>query len=430
MFASPLNTATIKTTSYKVVLPFYVYAAISFLVATILLFTSTHAFTAHYFSPHLLAITHAMALGWGTMIILGASHQLVPVLAEGKLYSNKLAYTSFIFAAIGIPMLVYAFYIFDMGPLAKWGGRCIIIAVVAYLINISMSIKQSKNENIHAIYAFTATWWLLVTVTFGLALVYNNTYPLLPHDSFHYLPLHAHAGMVGWFFLLVIGVASRLIPMFLISKYTNNKLLWVIYFLLNGALLFYFIFFYFISETAVTFISVGSVFIAIILFIYFCIQAYKKRLRKQVDEQTKISILSIFILLIPIILLTMVIFTLITTSGEKVNFILAYGFLIFFGWLTSIILGMTFKTMPFIVWNKVYHHRSSLGKTPNPKDLFNHIVFKMMSIFYLSGLVVFVVGILFSLILIMKIGAALLIIAAALYNWNVIKLMIHKPHML
>lgn len=153
-------------------------------------------------------------------------------------------------------------------------------------------------------------------------------------------------------------------------------------------------------------------------------------MRKQVDEQTKISILSIFILLIPIILLTMVIFTLITTSGEKVNFILAYGFLIFFGWLTSIILGMTFKTMPFIVWNKVYHHRSSLGKTPNPKDLFNHIVFKMMSIFYLSGLVVFVVGILFSLILIMKIGAALLIIAAALYNWNVIKLMIHKPHML
>jgi hypothetical protein len=38
-------------------------------------------------------------LGWGTMMILGASHQLVPVMIEGKLYSNTLAYLSFAFAA-------------------------------------------------------------------------------------------------------------------------------------------------------------------------------------------------------------------------------------------------------------------------------------------------------------------------------------------
>ena len=52
-----------------------------------LLLTSSSAFTDHYFSAHILAITHLMALGSGTMIILGASHQLVPVLIEGKLYN-------------------------------------------------------------------------------------------------------------------------------------------------------------------------------------------------------------------------------------------------------------------------------------------------------------------------------------------------------
>src|SRR6187431_1175065 len=103
MFAATGNTGETKTTDWKVVLPFYGYAAIAFFVGTLLLFLSASDINNHYFHPHTLAITHVMALGWGTMIILGASHQLVPVLIEGRLYSHKLAYTSFILAGLGIP---------------------------------------------------------------------------------------------------------------------------------------------------------------------------------------------------------------------------------------------------------------------------------------------------------------------------------------
>ena len=95
MIGSPFNTALIKTTSHKVVIQFYVYAAFSFLVATLLLLTSSGNFAGHYFHPHILAITHTMALGWGCMVVFGASHQLVPVLIEGKLHSEKLAYATF-----------------------------------------------------------------------------------------------------------------------------------------------------------------------------------------------------------------------------------------------------------------------------------------------------------------------------------------------
>ena len=130
MLGGPFNSELIKTTSYKVILPFYIYGAVSFLVATIMLLASNQDFTGHYFNPHILAVTHTMALGWGTMIILGASHQLVPVLIEGRLYSEKLAMYTFYLAAIGIPVLVYAFYVFNMGPIAKWGGRFVVIAVL------------------------------------------------------------------------------------------------------------------------------------------------------------------------------------------------------------------------------------------------------------------------------------------------------------
>ncbi|HRP02425.1 MAG TPA: cytochrome C oxidase subunit I [Candidatus Kapabacteria bacterium] len=426
MFPNVSNTGSIKTTSYKVVLPFYLYAALSFLVATIMLFISNDAFLSHYFHPHILAITHAMALGWGTMVILGAGHQLVPVLIEGKLYSEKLAYSAFILAAVGIPLLVYGFYTFNMNAPAKWGGRLIVFAVISFLVNIAMSIKHSKGENVHSVFIFTSTIWLLITTLFGLVLVYNFTYDLMPNDSLHYLPLHAHAGMIGWFLLLVIGVGSRLIPLFLISKYTNPKLLWIILLLINGALLLYFTIFYFFQHDGATFIPTSLVLIAVALFIYYCYMAYAKRLRRQVDEQVKISLLSVFMLLLPVILLFTIITLLMNTADEQVNLILTYGFVIFFGWITAIILGMTFKTLPFIAWNKAYRNRSAMSKTPSPKDLFDNNIFKLMGIAYLFGFTSLTIGILFSLQFLLQIGSILLIITAIFYNWNVIKVINHK----
>ncbi len=421
------DAGSIKNTSYKVVLPFYVYAACSFFVATIFILTSTEAFKGHYFHPHILAVTHTMALGWGTMIILGASHQLVPVLIESKLYSNTLAYFSFILAATGIPLLVYGFYIFDMGWPAQWGGWLVLLALLSYMINIAISMVKSKNESVHAVYVFTATTWLCFTAILGLAQVYNFTSILLPESSLHYLSLHAHAGIIGWFLLLIIGVASRLIPMFLISKYSNVRLLWWIYALINGALLIFVIIFLYPGREALLFIPVLTVFIAISLFIYYCYWAYKKRIRKQVDEQVKLSLLSVMMLLITVVFLIIVIVTLILASGEQLNLILSYGFIIFFGWITAIIMGMTFKTLPFIVWNKVYHHLSGLGKTPSPKDLFNNSVFKVMAIAYLAGFILFTLGILFGSSIVLKLGAFFLLITAILYNWNVLKVLKHKP---
>lgn len=420
-----LNNPT-KTTSYKVVLPYYLYASISFFIATVLLFVYSDAFNYHYFQPKVLAITHTMALGWATMLILGASHQMVPVFIEGKLYSDKLAHTCFVLTAIGIPLLVYGFFTFNMDAPAKWGGRFVVLGLLAYVINLAISIVKSGRRNVHAVFVLTSTLWLLYTVLLGLVLVYNFHYSLMPQDSVHYLPLHAHAGIVGWFLLLVIGVASRLIPMFLISKYTNTRLLWTIYLLINAALVFYVTIFYFIKNDSLTLIPTLLILLAVVLFIFFCSQAYKQRLRKTLDEQMKISLLSIAMILLPLMMLLIIVGLLMFASGNYSKLALTYGFLIFFGWLTSIILGMTFKTLPFITWNKVYHHRAALGKTPNPKDLFNHTIFKIMSTAYLIGFILFAFGILFSWTLSLKIGAVFLIVTSITYNFNVLKLLTHK----
>ncbi|GAA4751116.1 cytochrome C oxidase subunit I [Flavisolibacter ginsenosidimutans] len=420
------NNNLVQNTTHKVVIPFYVYAGLSFLTATVLLFLSDNAFTQHYFQPRTLAITHTMALGWGTMIILGASHQLVPVLIEAKLFSNALAYASFVLAAIGIPLLIYSFFQFQFNGIAQAGAVLINAAVVCFVLNLAASILKSKNKNVHAVFVFTASVWLLATTVMGFLLVFNFTKNILPKDSVRYLSLHAHIGLVGWFLLLVMGVGSRLIPMFLISKYDDAKTLWLIYFLVNGALISFIVLFFSAVDSFFYTVPLTAVLLALLLFANYCREAYKQRIRKQVDKQVKISLLSVAMMLLPLIFLAALI-ALLLFSFANTKLVLAYGFSVFFGWLTAIILGMTFKTLPFIVWNKVYHNRAGLGKTPNPKDLFSESLFQKMGLAYLAGFGLFTAGILLGNTIVLQIASVLLFITAALYNVNILKMLRHKP---
>lgn len=427
MSIQTVKTDLVKNTTHKVVIPFYIYAALSFFVATILLFCSANSFTQHYFQPRTLAITHTMALGWGTMIILGASHQLVPVLIEARLHSTWLAFLSFIQAGIGIPVLVISFFTFHFGWVAVTGALLINGAVLLFWINMALSIWKSPNKNVHALFILTAAFWLLITTIIGLLLVCNFSHPFLPSASLHYLSLHAHIGILGWFLLLVMGVGSRLIPMFLISKFHNNKYLWSMYGLTNGALLAFILLFILQSVGLWYLMPVSFLFIALILFGRFCYLAFKQRIRKNVDEQMKISLLSITMMAVPIIFLAILIGFVLRSGNQGSKEILAYGFSIFFGWITAIIFGMTFKTLPFIVWNKIYHDKGGLGKTPNPKDLFSAKVFKTMSLTYLAGFILFLVGILIINSILLQSATVLLVITSALYNWNVMKMLLHKP---
>jgi hypothetical protein len=425
MITAASKTGLQQTTSYKVVLPFYIYAAISFVIACILLLLNTRALHLHYFHPQTLAITHIMALGWGTMIILGASHQLLPALIDGKLSSDLLAYLSFAFAAVGIPLLVTGFYLFQTGWLLQTGAILVNAAVIFYLVNVVCSIYESRKCGVQAVFVATATLWLFATVLFGLLLVFNFTRAWLPENSVEYLSLHAHMGIAGWFLLLVLGVASRLIPMFLISKYSNPKKLWWIYSLVNLALCGFILLKIYATPGAAYFLPAILIGAALVIFADYCRRAYRSRLRKQVDEQMKLSLLSVAFLLLPVLCLFAVIAFM--SRNQESGTVLLYGYCIFFGWITAIILAMTFKTLPFIVWNKVYHDKAAKGKTPAPKELFSEKLFKVMKIFYLSGFGLFIPGIIFLNNILLTTGAAALLLAALSYAGNVARIILHKP---
>jgi hypothetical protein len=103
-----------------------------------------------------------------------------------------------------------------------------------------------------------------------------------------------------------------------------------------------------------------------------------------------------------------------------------YGSLFLLGWLTAIILGMTFKTLPFIIWNKVYQTLSGKQATPSPKDLFSNRLITWQIIFYVPGFILVEMGILLQNAVLLKTGSVLLLATAIVYNVNVGKLVFHR----
>ena len=139
----------------------------------------------------------------------------------------------------------------------------------------------------------------------------------------------------------------------------------------------------------------------------------------------KTSLISVAQMLLPFVALIIALAFL--PQGQFPRIAMIYGFCIFFGWITAIILGMTFKTMPFIIWNKVYHNKAHKGRTPTPKEIFSDGIYRIMLYSYLGGFILFILGIIILNQIVLKAGALGLLIAAILYVYNVMITAGHKP---
>jgi hypothetical protein len=397
----------------RTIIPYYLAAAMSLVAISLLTLFSIRDFRGHFFQPHLLAITHLTVLGWGTMIIMGASNQLIPVIADKKLYSDHLPVVSFVLFALGTCLLVHAFWIFELGMMVFTGATLIIMALIVHVVNIILTMRQSAS-NIAVDYIITAHLWLIVTASIGITLLLNFRFNLLPENHLKYLKVHASVGMAGWFLLLVIGVSSRLIPMFLLSRKEKKAYLTAAYFLINSALLLF-------LTDGMLFHSTGGVFFYITLmaaglgcYFVFVVNCYQSAIRKKMDAGMKMTVIAISGIAVPFLLLMIAAFFFHNTPASV---IVAYGYSFFAGFITTLIMGQTFKTLPFIVW--MHLNKPNMIAEVQPKDLYEERLVALQMYLYLPGFLLFLVGILFKDQWVMYPGCALMTAASLMYCGHV-----------
>lgn len=417
--------STERAPSASVVVPHFVAASIGFLVLSFLILFSTETFFGHFFQPKLFAITHIAALGWVTMIIFGALYQLIPVVFETALFSERLAKVNLWIFIAGITGMTYAFWTGGFENILPWVSILSFLALILFSINVLMSVRNSTKRNYSAKFIKTSIFWLFLTATLGLMLAGNHAHTFLDPTTFKFLKVHAHFGIAGWFLQLIMGVASVLIPMFLVSHNLDEKKLKIAYNFVNAGLTMLAIEWLLESDGSFRPIFVGILIIGIFAFLSYLRDAYKQKLRK-LDIGMKLTTLALVAIVIPIILGLIVSLSRYFEGSSATGISAFYGFTIFFAFITPLILGQTYKTLPFIVWLSRYQKYVGKQKTPMPADLYSVRIAEIHMWTYIIAVLALGVGMLFKTTILAQIGAGFLILTAILYVGNVIKIITHK----
>lgn len=417
--------ATSNSPKASVVLPHYAFAAVAFFAVTVMLFFSEEALLGHYFHPKLLAITHTAVLGWGVMIIFGALYQLLPVILKVSLYSELLGKITFGLLAMGAILLVTAFWTFEVGLLMQVGGSLVLLSFVCFNVNIYLTTKKSTDWEIVTDFISTSCLWLFLTGLVGLLMVFNFQYPFLENSHLEYLKFHAHLGIVGWFLLLIMGVASKLFPMFLLVHEADQKPLTIAYYLINVGLVGFILQEFLLKDYPLMILWILLIAGGIACFVFYCIVAFKSRIRKELDKPMKQTSLALGLLIAPLVLLFLLNSWISFEEKFYLHLIIAYGISIFLGFITAIILGQTFKTLPFIIWMHKYQKLVGKQKTPLPRDLYSEKLLLCQNLSYISGLVFLIAGILCAKASVIQAGSVILVFTSVFYLINVYKIFSH-----
>jgi hypothetical protein len=419
------NLQTGNAPSLSVVVPHFVYSALSFLCLTVFIILAGTDVLGPYFSGKLVAITHLAVLGWASMLAFGALYQLIPVVFETALYSELLAKITFWIFAVAILLLVYSFWTSAYGTTLIYASSLMFTALSGFIGNVLFSQRMGK-RNIQSKYVVTAILWLLLAAFLGLLIAINFKYPFLSQIHLHYLKIHAHLGLVGWFVTLIIGVSSSLIPMFLISHNLNEGKLNFAYYLINGGLLLLGLDWLVLQGTLLIPVYWVSISLGIILYLVFVREVYQKRLRKELDVGMKHTLVSVLSMLLPILLSLTIMLKLDFQNSFHLRTTTLYGFSIIFGLITPIILGQTYKTLPFIIWLHKYKQLVGKYKTPMPKELYSERLVTLQFYSYNLAIIVLVTALITDTIWMIRLGSYTLLVTAVLYNLNVFKIIFHK----
>lgn len=172
--------------------------------------------------------------------------------------------------------------------------------------------------------------------------------------------------------------------------------------------------------------TVIVILIGVCFYLSYLLEAYNKRLKKQLDIGMKQSVFSFIMLFVSVIIMTFLILATRTLAHLTLPMTIAFGSTILIGFVSTLIMGQTYKTLPFIVWLHMYRNKMGKIGIPFPKDLYSEKVAQIQLGSFALGFVVFFVGVLLKQENLVQVGGVFLLFSSILYVFNSLKIVLHK----
>jgi hypothetical protein len=352
------ETTSSRAPSPTLPLRYLVTAAAAFVLAALALPWLAPALAGHYYQPRVFALVHTVTLGWITLSIMGASYQLIPIVLERPLWSERLARAQFVLMVIGVIGVVGHFFIGQWSGWL-WSAALVAVAVAAHLTNAAMSLRGAPMRGITGRLVVLAFAALALTTVFGALLGLDHVVKVLPASVLANVHAHVHLALLGFVLPMVIGVAARVYPMFLLVREPAGRLgalqVWGLTvgvpLIVAGVL---------IASDPVVMAGALAVAAAIGGHVAWVLEMVRTRRRPALDWGLRLVLGGTAFL----VLGTVMGLALATGLLAGPRWALAYGVVALGGWASLTIAGMLLKIVPFLVWYSAYASR--VGREPVP----------------------------------------------------------------
>lgn len=354
------------------------------------------------------------------MVIFGSMYQLIPVVLEVRVYSERMANIQFWIFSLGTVGLVYGFWSFNVGYLLAVSASLVTVGVLLFIVNVLATMSCITKWNLTGLFLLTAVAYLALTAVAGLLLAVNLGFPFISRIHLDYLKIHAHVAFIGWVFMVIMGVGLKLIPMFGLSHGYSTVPSKVAYVCVNLGLAGVTVEWLFAGPNWLLQLYVGVLVFGILGFFVQLILIFRHRLRRYLDLGMKHSAAAFFYLLAATLTGGYIAFAFSTDTQREETVILAYGFTILLGFFSTLIVGQLYKIIPFLVWFHTFSDKAGKEKVPMLKDMVYEKVGTVEFWLLNAGVLLAVAGILKEFSGMVCVGLALLLCAALLFAYNIV----------
>ena len=385
---------------------FFLTAPLFGVLAGLIIFFSDAATLMNRFSIESIVVTHAITIGFLSFIMLGSMTQMLPVLAGAKMPKVELVtLSSYILLVVGVISMLLGLStgntMLNIVAFIGLGGGFLIILTATVI-----SLKTVSNFNATVKGISTSMVFAFLIVFMGLYLLYS--YIANDIDATHMIVANVHSvwAVFGFAVILIIGVTFQVLPMFYVApkfkKFCKRRVVWLI----SIGLIIWLILSAFYEEYTLF----GKLWIAMFVWAFATTVWLKLSKRRR-----PISDVTVWYWRSASIFLTLGSFLWIFDEYFKHEYIVMVAILIG-GFILSIIIGMLYKIVPFLVW----FHLNALGymSIPTINEMINKNVATVQFVLFILSLIGFIFS--FYMPSLLQISAVSFIISMVLLEYNVI----------
>jgi hypothetical protein len=304
--------------------------------------------------PLTLAATHLGTLGFVSMVMLGATYQMVAVVVGSTVPWIRLAHVVHALFTLGVAG--FCFGIATLNPSVVFVAIAVLTFGVGFFVlpvGIALFKAPSVDETVFGIRAAVSFFFLAAVA--GIWIAHGFSGMGFPGSRVLWSQAHISIALIGWVGGLISAVSWQVLPMFYLAPHPDRRLKWTVQILavlgaLGPATILVIDYFDWLGESPPPLEPIAAVLafpgILAVWVLHPAVAAWSlsKRRRKRVDGSLRFWQIG----------LAMAPLTALLAAAawwlESPRWDVLFGWVALFGWVGSIMHGMLTRIVPFLVW--------------------------------------------------------------------------------